>query len=70
MTDREDDGVKYVSVLRAAELLGVQRPTVYYYISLFHLEKKKFPLDRKVYIALSDVAKIRAAREAAEKGER
>lgn len=60
---------KYISVKKAGEELGVQRTSMYYYIQQLGIETKKFPLDRKAYIAVEDLKRIQAAKTAAETGE-
>ena len=59
----------YISVKKAGEELGVQRTTMYYYIQQLRIETQKFPLDRKTYIAITDLERIQAAKAAAEAGE-
>lgn len=60
----------YISVKKAGEELGVQRTSMYYYIQQLKIETKKFPLDRKAYIAVEDLERIKVAKAAAETGER
>lgn len=54
---------KYISLKDASERLNVARPTLHHYIDVLKLEKKRFPLDRQVYLKMSDFEKIRAIRE-------
>lgn len=64
------DEVKWVSIKDAAKRLKVERPALYYYIRTMDLEKKKFPLDKNVYLKESDIEKIETLRrEAAERNE-
>jgi hypothetical protein len=62
--------IKYLSVANASKELGVKRTTVYYYVKALSIELKKFPLDRKAYIAVEDVERIKAEKKAAEEGRR
>ncbi len=58
---------QYVAVEDAALEVGVNRSTMYYYMS--HLspavETKKFPIDRRSYILRSDLDRIKDAKRAA-----
>ncbi len=71
-TQREDQGSekKYISIANAGKSLGVSRTTVYYYIEQLKLKVEKFPLDRKAYIAIADLDRIKAAKQAAVEGHR
>lgn len=59
---------QYLSVENAGKELGVQRSAMYYYIKQLKIETKKFPLDRKAYISIVDLNRIKAAKRAAEEG--
>lgn len=60
----------YITLDDAAMLLGVKRPTLYYYIKTLKLETKKFQLDRRAYLKQADFEMIKLLKEqAAEKGE-
>jgi len=54
---------KYVSLKDAARKLGVTRPSLYHYIDVLKLEKKRFPLDRQTYLKLSDFEQIKTLKE-------
>lgn len=58
---------KYISMEDAAEQLGVTRTALYYYIRTLKLEKKKFALDKRVYLKVSDFQKIKILKEEAAK---
>jgi hypothetical protein len=61
---------QYIALEDAAEQLKVTRATLYYYIRTLKLETKKFPLDRRAYLLVSDFNQIKALKEqAAERGE-
>ncbi len=61
---------KYISMQDAAALLKVERPALHYYVRRLKLEKKKFDLDKKTYIKMSDFERIRTLRqEAIKRGE-
>ena len=62
--------IKFISISKAGEDLGVNRTTVYNYIKRLHIEMHKFPLDRKAYITVEDVARIKEAKKAASEGQR
>jgi len=64
------DAVQYLSLKRAGEELGVARGTLYYYIRQLRIPMKKFELDRKVYISVGDLQRIKDAKQAATTGER
>jgi predicted DNA-binding transcriptional regulator AlpA len=56
---------KYISLKEAAERLKVTRPSLYHYIDVLKLEKKRFPLDRQTYLKMSDFEQIKTLREQA-----
>lgn len=62
--------VKYISLENVGKELGVARGTVYYYIRQLQIQMEKFPLDRKAYITLADLERIKAAKKAATEGRR
>jgi predicted DNA-binding protein YlxM (UPF0122 family) len=62
------DTPRYISLGEVGEELQVNRASVYYYIKHLEIDVKKFPLDRKKYILISDLEKIKAARKAAAEG--
>ncbi len=59
---------QYISMDDAARELHVNRSTVYYYLEQFQIKPTKFPLDRKAYIALADLERIKTAKRAASEG--
>jgi hypothetical protein len=59
---------QYTSLNEASNELGVSRSTMYYYLEQLGIETKKFPLDRKTYIALVDFERIKEAKKAAGEG--
>jgi predicted DNA-binding transcriptional regulator AlpA len=56
---------EYISLDEAAEVIGVTKPSLYYYVRILNIEKKKFPLDRKVYIKWEDFEKIKKLKDEA-----
>jgi len=54
---------RYISLSEAGEKLGVVRGTLRYYLKQLEIEKKKFPLDKHIYIKLEDFERIRALRQ-------
>jgi transposase-like protein len=58
----------YISVEDAAKELGVNRSTMHYYKKQFEVEYKKFPLDKRKYITLTDLERIKEAKKAAAEG--
>lgn len=58
---------EYISMEEAAEQLKVTRTALYYYIRTLKLEKKKFELDKRVYLKVSDFERIRKLKEEAAK---
>ena len=58
---------KYISMEDAAEQLGVTRTALYYYIRTLKLEKKKFELDKRVYLKVSDFQRIKTLKDEAAK---
>lgn len=61
-------GDRYISLDEAAQQLGVVPGTVQYYLRVLNIERHKFPLDRKAYIAEADFAKIKQLKDQAGKG--
>ena len=62
--------IKYISLQKVGEELGVARGTVYYYTRQLNIQMKKFPLDRKAYISVEDFERIKTAKQAALPGHR
>lgn len=61
---------EYISMEDAAERLGVTRTALYYYIRTLKLEKKKFELDKHIYLKVSDFERIKTLKEDAAKRSR
>lgn len=59
---------EYIWVDDAAQALGVNRSTLYYYKKVLKIEHKKFDLDRRKYLSKADFERIKAARAAAAEG--
>lgn len=59
------DQSELITMEEAAARLGVRRATLYYYIKALDLETKKFPLDKRKYLKVADVERIKALREEA-----
>jgi hypothetical protein len=60
---------KYISLQEVVEKLGVARGTLDYYLRQLKIERRKFPLDKRAYIAYADFERIKLLRdEAAERG--
>ena len=59
---------QYISMDDAARELSVNRSTVYYYLEQLEIKPKKFPLDRRAYIAIADLERIKAAKKSAAEG--
>lgn len=58
----------YISMDDAARELNVNRSTLYYYLEQLEVKPKKFPLDRRAYIAIADLERIKAAKKSAAEG--
>jgi hypothetical protein len=56
---------RYIPMEEAAKQLNVTRTALYYYIRILKLEKKKFPLDRKMYLKMSDFEIIKTLKDEA-----
>ena len=56
---------KYISLQEAVEQLKVARGTLDYYLRQLKIERKKFPLDKRAYIAFADFERIKQLREEA-----
>lgn len=68
--ETQQENISFISMSNAGKELGVGRTTMYYYIEQLSIETKKFPLDRKTYISIADLERIKAAKKAAEQGMR
>ena len=68
--ETQQGNISFISMSNAGKELGVGRTTMYYYIEQLSIETKKFPLDRKTYISIADLERIKAAKKAAEQGMR
>ena len=58
---------EYISMEDAAEQLKVTRTALYYYIRTLKLEKKKFELDKHIYLKVSDFERIKTLKDDAAK---
>jgi hypothetical protein len=56
---------RYISMEEAAKRLNVTRTALYYYIRTLKLEKKRFELDKRTYLKMSDFERIKKLREEA-----
>lgn len=63
--ERSEEGVRWISIEKVAEGLGVKKPAVWYYIKKRKIQTKKFEFDRKTYIPFSEYQSIQAAKAAA-----
>ena len=50
---------KYLTFEEAAEFLGKKRASIYNYIKELGIETHKFKLDRRSYLAIEDVKRIK-----------
>lgn len=55
----------YIALEDAATQLKVTRATLYYYTKTLKLQTKKFPLDRRAYLLVSDFEQIKSLKEQA-----
>ncbi len=55
----------YITIEDACQELGVTRSTMYYYRKQLDIEYKKFPLDKRKYLAPDDFSRIKEAKQAA-----
>lgn len=59
---------QYILIDKAAEEVGVQRSTLYYYLKQLKIKTRKFPLDKRTYITAGNLEEIKTAkRDAAER---
>lgn len=56
---------QYILIDKAAEEIGVQRSTLYYYLKQLKILPKKFPLDKRSYITDGNLAEIKTLKQAA-----
>ena len=57
--------MNYITLTEATKQLGVSRATLYYYMRKLNIEKKRFPLDKRVYLLSSDFERILRFKEEA-----
>src|SRR5260221_8478613 len=55
----------YITLAEATKQLGVTRATLYYYMRKLSIEKQRFPLDKRVYLLMSDFERIKALKAGA-----
>lgn len=58
---------KYISFEEVETDLGVTRSTLHYYMRSLKIEKKKFPLDKRGYMKVSDFELIKRYKEASQR---
>lgn len=58
---------QYISFEEAETQLGVTRATLHYYMRALDIERKKFPLDKRAYMRVSDLERIKRLKEASQK---
>jgi hypothetical protein len=58
---------QYISFEEAETQLGVTRATLHYYMRALDIERKKFPLDKRAYMRVSDFERIKRLKEASQK---
>jgi len=57
--------MEYITLTDATKQLGVTRATLYYYMRKLNIEKQRFPLDKRVYLLVSDFERIKALKAGA-----
>lgn len=57
----------YIAFEEAETQLEVTRATLHYYMRTFNIERKKFPLDKRAYMKVSDFERIKKFKEASKK---
>jgi hypothetical protein len=62
MTDEQ-----FISFEEAETDLGVTRATLHYYMRALDIERKKFPLDKRAYMRVSDLERIKRHKEASQR---
>ncbi len=61
------EDVQYITQEDAAKELGVTRATLYYYMRTLEIKTKKFPLDKHVYLPVTELERIKSLKEQANK---
>jgi AcrR family transcriptional regulator len=56
---------EYIALDEVASQLGVTKGTLHYYIRTLKIETKKFQLDRRAYMLVSDFETIKALKDRA-----
>ena len=66
---------QFISLDEVAEILGVTRGTMHYYLRTLKIQTHKFPLDRHAYLTLEDFEtikelKVQAGKRGAKRAEK
>lgn len=61
MSERREK--EYLTINEAAQYLGWNRATVYKWVDQLGIKRHKFKLDRRTYLAFSDVERLREIRD-------
>ena len=54
---------EYFTLKEVAEMMGIKRTSLYYYIDALNIQTRRFPLNRNRFVARTDVERIRQAKE-------
>lgn len=54
---------EFMNLTEAAKYLGIQRPSLYYYIKQLNIEVHRYKLNRFTYISKADVERVKQIRE-------
>ncbi len=53
----------YLTLNEAAEYIGIKRATIYHYMEDLNIKTHKFGRDRRAYLALEDVKRLKQYKE-------
>ncbi len=66
--EKEEGGIRWISVKKVANELGIKPPTVWYYINTRSIPTRKFDFDKKKYIPIDRFQELLQEKRAAESG--
>ena len=61
--EKEMEGKEYLTLTEVAELVGLKRTTLYYYIKELKIETCKFKFDNRTYMSRGDAKRIIEAKQ-------
>lgn len=54
---------EFMTLDEVADYVGVKKPSLYYYMDTLNIKTHRFKMNKRAYIALADVKRIKEVRE-------